>query len=166
MRGMPTIISIRAGTLDRIPDLRSRLGHPPRFCHLLGEASAETTRQDNSVLLGPHHLCHRMKTTRLAVQKLDLFVFPKISRNLVGARIIPLGGDQLLTEFKSALFPTASVGQGAIRPGWSWASVDWQTSLNKLLDNGVRFVCWELGEQALLDSRETTRMMAESLRMA
>jgi hypothetical protein len=117
--GMPSAVSIRAGTVALFPGLCLDALTPWRARMTLAEALAlppalPPTTRSPALSLTPKQLCHRLGVAARAEAPLAALLFPRLDPSARGIRLQPLSGSRLRERIDGMLMPVAP----SLLTGW------------------------------------------------
>jgi hypothetical protein len=110
IRGVPTLVSVRAETLAMFPELRDRLAARAYQHELrLGEAPAVPVADGRWAgggrSLSPAQFCDLLGVTRAAEARLGAVLFPRVTRARGRIELEPLSAEQGAAKLVHTLFP-------------------------------------------------------------
>lgn len=114
LRGMPTIVSIRPGTLELFPELGARLRRADFHTRLtLAEVHRQPARRadgraDRSANLSPVQLCHVLDVPMTERALAQVLVLPRIDPDVVGIDVRPLTTHEATARLPHVLFAAAA----------------------------------------------------------
>ncbi|HXQ20939.1 MAG TPA: hypothetical protein VN812_04650 [Candidatus Acidoferrales bacterium] len=114
LRGMPTIVSIRQGTLELFPELGARLCEAGfHFRLTLAEVHRQAARRagdhrDRSASLSPVQLCHVLAVPMTERARAHVLVLPRIDPDVVGIDLQPLTAHEATARLPQVLFAAAA----------------------------------------------------------
>jgi len=116
MRGLPTLVSVRAETLAMFPELRDRLAarayrHELRLGEAPGISVAGTRWARGGRSLSPAQFCDLLGVTRAVEARLAAVLFPRVTRARGGIELEPLSAEQGAARLVHSLFPRRLSGQ-------------------------------------------------------
>ncbi len=117
LRGMPTIVNLRPGTLATFPAVSSRIGaRAYRHDRTLAEAARPgarpwAPRQDGTATLTPLQFCEVAQVGALAQAEAWRLVFPRVCESATGIRLEPLETGTAARRLHAALFAAEHPGR-------------------------------------------------------
>jgi hypothetical protein len=116
IRGLPTLVSLRAGTLAMFPELRDQLAtRTYQHALRLGEATATPVSAQRSAndgrSLSPAQFCELLGVTRTAQARLAAVLFPRVTGARGGIGLDPLSAERGTARLIDSLFRRTLSGQ-------------------------------------------------------
>jgi len=110
-RGMPSIVSVRPGSMDFLPGIEGRLrrvaaGHTSRST----ATNAPVAFDDGRFGLSPPQFCRMVGTQPVAEAGLAAIVFPRISAATASVAVRALSGPEAVERLTAAVFGRVGVG--------------------------------------------------------
>lgn len=148
VRGMPSIVSVRPGSLEFLPGVEPRLlasacGHTSRSL----EATTPVTFADGRYALSPPQLCHVVDARPVAEAGLAAIVFPRVRSEEATLAVRPLSTQEAAERLTEVVFGIAAAGEPSAM--FDVAESDTYPDLESLLANAVRLAndvpCLEVG---------------------
>ncbi len=158
LRGMPTIVNLRPGTLAMFPAVSSRIRargyHPARTLAQASRPGARprVPRPDGAVTLTPLQFCEAAQVGALPQAEAWRLVFPRVRESGVGIELDPLDPGTAARRLRAALFAAERPGQVAEAfAGPDGAADVGEAALQRrVLDLAARVPCYDaaLGVEA------------------
>jgi hypothetical protein len=116
IRGLPTLVSVRAETLAMFPELRDRLAarayqHELKLGEAPGIPVASGRWAGRGRSLSPAQFCDLLGVTRAAEARLGAVLFPRVTRARGPIELEPLSAEQGAARLVHTLFPRRLSGQ-------------------------------------------------------
>jgi hypothetical protein len=162
--GMPTVLSVREGTLERLPQLAARLAAMGSFERRLGEEAGERAGPHQRLYLGPHQLSQALQVTRIGEVSLGALVFLVLTPELSSTEIVTLGPGALSSALEQNLLWAGGPRNQLSPPYWpalekpalsSEAVARWHRS--------VRCQVWKLGPGCLTKAEQIPPLLEQAL---
>jgi hypothetical protein len=148
VRGMPSIVSVRPGSLEFLPGVEPRLlasacGHTSRSL----ETRTPVTFADGRYALSPPQFCHVVDARPVAEAGLAAIVFPCVRSEEATLAVRPLSTQEAAGRLTEAVFGIAAAGGPSAM--FDVAEPDTYPDLESLLANAMRLAnavpCLEVG---------------------
>jgi hypothetical protein len=164
-RGIPTIVTIRTGSLKGVPRLEASLRRSGYVSFITRREAVRRRRHGpgdpdrlGRYSISPSQLCGLLRTTAVKGGRPAAMIFPIIKRRAGGARIHRLSREKARQRIEAGLFRS---GRRAVRGGAfasSYFPVRPSQPIVSLLANGLACFELELGRDAMTDASWIRRM--------